>query len=183
MNDRRRRATEALRGLKVHQINDQTIVEALMSDELKAAFNGKEWSVDDWNLMVAEDIASMLEDDNDDSYMKLPKDANGEYIHLHDKMRNTATGEEFTVRGIGVNSDNPALVCGSVIFFRGNYGITGEYGHYCEHRKMPTVEDVLNDFFAEARDIHVLCDGYWDRVSDIVAKYSAKLRLREEEWI
>lgn len=180
MDNRRERAIEALRGIKASKVNNQRIVDALMSDELKDSFNKRVWRPDEWNLAVVEDIASLLESDTLDGYMKLPRDANGEYIHLYDRMHNTTTGEDFTAIAIGVTNCNPCIGHDAVYYQWGDSVVSGNC-HHCEHRKKTTVEDLLAELVADVRNIPPLCADYWREVDRAVAKYADQLTVKEEE--
>lgn len=180
MNNRRSRVAEALRDMKAYQINNQSLIETLLSDELKDSFDNKKWGIDDWNLRVADDIACLLDSDPDDGYMKLPRDANGEYIHLYDELHNTITNEDFTVIAIGVTNCNPCIGHDAVYYQWGDSVVSGNC-HHCEHRKKTTVEDLLAELAADVRNIPPLCTDYWREVDRVVAKYADQLTVKEEE--
>lgn len=90
--------------------------------------------------------------------VRLPKDADGEYIHIGDVMEWCDSGETLTVEGIGRD----------VLFY-----IDGENAEWTaarnkRHHHEPTVEDVLREF-AEGLGVPV-ADSY-------IAASAAKLRL------
>lgn len=96
----------------------------------------------------------------DAEMVELPKDADGEYIHIGDVMEWCDSGETLTVEGIG--SD--------VLFY-----IDGENAEWTaarnkRHHHEPTVEDVLREF-AYGLGVPV-ADSY-------VAAAATKLRLAE----
>lgn len=96
----------------------------------------------------------------DRELVELPKDADGEYIHIGDVMEWCDSGETLTVEGIG--SD--------VLFY-----IDGENAEWTaarnkRHHHEPTVEDVLREF-AYGLGVPV-ADSY-------VAAAATKLRLAE----
>ena len=91
-------------------------------------------------------------------YVELPKDVDGEYIHIGDVMEWCDSGETLTVEGIGRD----------VLFY-----IDGENAEWTaarnkRHHHEPTVEDVLREF-AYGLGVPV-ADSY-------VAATAAKLRL------
>ena len=101
-----------------------------------------------------------LADRMDRELVELPKDADGEYIHIGDVMEWCDSGETLTVEGIG--SD--------VLFY-----IDGENAEWTaarnkRHHHEPTVEDVLREF-AYGLGVPV-ADSY-------VAAAATKLRLAE----
>lgn len=101
-----------------------------------------------------------LADRIDAEMVELPKDADGEYIHIGDVMEWCDSGETLTVEGIG--SD--------VLFY-----IDGENAEWTaarnkRHHHEPTVEDVLREF-AYGLGVPV-ADSY-------VAAAATKLRLVE----
>ena len=98
------------------------------------------------------------------AYVKLPVDADGEYIHIGDLMAyedNTKPMEVVALvpPAVFLTEDGP------------------RYADMCRHYHAPTVEDVLREFFEEVGDgLHTL------KAVDtqvIIAKYAAKLRLAE----
>ena len=101
----------------------------------------------------------------DATTVELPKDADGEYIHIGDVMEWCDSGETLTVEGIG--SD--------VLFY-----IDGENAEWAaarnkRHHHEPTVEDVLREF----GDWYAHTKGGCDE-DGIIAEYAAKLRLAGE---
>jgi len=102
-----------------------------------------------------------LADRIDRELVELPKDADGEYIHIGDVMEWCDSGETLTVEGIG--SD--------VLFY-----IDGENAEWTaarnkRHHHEPTVEDVLREF-AYGLGVPV-ADSY-------VAAAATKLRLADD---
>lgn len=95
-------------------------------------------------------------------YMRLPKDENGEFIHLGDFME-SADEEPFYVTGIGKY----------VLFYGGD-------DEPCEwtsidnkvHHK-PTIEEILSEF---ACKIRYCCDK-----GAVIAEYAKKLRLADDD--
>ena len=107
------------------------------------------------------------------NYIPLPKDADGEYIHIGDVMEWCDSGETLTVEGIG--SD--------VLFY-----IDGENAEWTaarnkRHHHEPTVEDVLREFAEKVIDSQI--PSVHPTYEEAITEYAAKLRLAddgEEEW-
>ena len=92
--------------------------------------------------------------------VELPKDADGEYIHIGDVMEWCDSGETLTVEGIG--SD--------VLFYIDGENTEWTAARNKRHHHEPTVEDVLREF-AYGLGVPV-ADSY-------VAAAATKLRLAE----
>lgn len=97
--------------------------------------------------------------------VRMPKDADGEYIHIGDVMEWCDSGETLTVEGIGRD----------VLFY-----IDGENAEWTaarnkRHHHAPTVEDVLRQFLGECDSAISL--GYDEVPHEVFAEYAAKLRL------
>lgn len=104
--------------------------------------------------------------DTENGWVRLPVDADGEYIRIGDVMEWCDNGETLTVEGIG----------NDVLFY-----IDGENAEWTaarnkRHHHEPTVEDVLDEFFGKAN----LPDGTQTR-AEIIAEFAAKLRLAGED--
>lgn len=110
-------------------------------------------------------------------YIELPKDADGEYIHIGDEMETTNFGtvevEGFVHRAVAFYnySEQPAYLCTTP-------------ANLCRHYHAPTVEDVLLE---ACKAYHgLMIEGISDFAhdmpapSEIIAKYAAKLRLAEK---
>ena len=114
-----------------------------------------------------------LTDRIDSEMVELPKDADGEYIHIGDVMEWCDSGETLTVEGIG--SD--------VLFY-----IDGENAEWTaarnkRHHHEPTVEDVLREFAEKVIDSQI--PSVHPTYEEAITEYAAKLRLAdggEEEW-
>lgn len=114
-----------------------------------------------------------LADRIDSEMVELPKDADGEYIHIGDVMEWCDSGETLTVEGIG--SD--------VLFY-----IDGENAEWTaarnkRHHHEPTVEDVLREFAEKVIDSQI--PSVHPTYEEAITEYAAKLRLAddgEEEW-
>jgi hypothetical protein len=104
----------------------------------------------------------------DDTYMQLPRDVNGEVIHLYDAL----AGYGYPDGGVVCK----AIANGQMILVG---RITDTYREWllwdackCHRYKRPTVEDVLREFSDE---VQRCCD-----TEDTIAEYAKKLQLREE---
>lgn len=102
-------------------------------------------------------------------YIRLPVDADGEYIHIGDKV--TIYGRcVYEVDGIHFYKNNVSLS------YKGESGCGCDSANNFRHYHAPTVEDVLREFVTEFnRDDSELCDG------EIIEQFAAKLQLREDE--
>ena len=104
--------------------------------------------------------------------VRLPVDADGEYIHIGDVMEWCDSGETLTVDGIGRD----------VLFY-----IDGENAEWTaarnkRHHHEPTVEDVLREFTDEVWNR--CCEGATasdSGIDGLVAECAAKLRLAGED--
>ena len=104
-----------------------------------------------------------------DSCVQLPKDANGEYIHIGDVMENIY-GSVDVVEGI---------LSDRYLVLRDNDWLTirADLSH---HHHEPTVEDVLDEF-ASAYDRIGGEDEEHQKYLDLIAEYAAKLQLKEPD--
>ena len=116
-------------------------------------------------------IIDLLTDDdpNADEYIQLPRDENGEVIHLYDAL----AGYGYPDGGVVCK----AIANGQMILVG---RITDTYREWllwdaykCHHYKRPTVEDMLREFGDE---VQRCCD-----TEDIIAEYAKKLQLKETE--
>ena len=119
------------------------------------------------------DVVTAIADRIDSEMVELPKDKDGEYIHIGDVMEWCDSGETLTVEGIG--SD--------VLFY-----IDGENAEWAaarnkRHHHEPTVEDVLREFAEKVIDSQI--PSVHPTYEEAITEYAAKLRLAddgEEEW-
>ena len=108
----------------------------------------------------------------DTGWIRLPKDEDGEYIHIGDVME-----------WVHYEYDDPTIVrtvsgIGNGVFF----AWSDEQGRYAQyeapayrHHHAPTVEDVLREFVTEFnRDDTELCDG------EIIEMFAKRLQLKED---
>lgn len=105
--------------------------------------------------------------DTENGWVRLPVDADGEYIRIGDVMEWCDNGETLTVEGIG----------NDVLFY-----IDGENAEWTaarnkRHHHEPTVEDVLREFSCVLMGKREF-DG---DVTEAIAEYAAKLRLAGED--
>ena len=105
------------------------------------------------------------------AWVKLPVDADGEYIRIGDMMDSKVDhlfdGRPFEVRALVLCED-------------GWEAADGRFGNRYEpnslrHHHAPTVEDVLREFALKAAGRECMTMR-----SDLVDEYAAKLRLRED---
>ena len=114
------------------------------------------------------DVVTAIADRIDAATVELPKDADGEYIHIGDVMEWCDSGETLTVEGIGRD----------VLFY-----IDGENAEWAaarnkRHHHEPTVEDVLREFAEKITDSQI--PGVHPTYEESIAEYSAKLRLAND---
>lgn len=100
-------------------------------------------------------------------WVQLPKDADGEPIHVGDRMTPNGTDMDFKVRQMHFNGEWSLDLEG--------FGISWTCPDMCRHYHAPTVEDLLREFGKAWTD--------WTDGSpyDPIAKYAKKLRLAESE--
>lgn len=116
-------------------------------------------------------IADAIEREVEERYVELPKDADGEYIHIGDKLVSKHLEGNSVVECTRLTLTNGWMV---------GHGRLDGTPNLFVHHKPPTVEDVLNG----------LCLKYvklWNGEAskrerrEIVAEYAAKLQLKEDE--
>lgn len=96
--------------------------------------------------------------------MRLPKDADGEVIHIGDEMDFSEGVRGLTVIGVGTSSIHDSDMG---VFIRDDDGYTWFNARFLRHHK-PTVEDVLREF---SDDVQRCCD-----TENTIAEYAARLR-------
>lgn len=107
-------------------------------------------------------------------YVELPKDADGEYIHIGDVMEwidlEGKVSVTCTVEAVGVDA--------FIAWDKAN----GRYAQKCatayRHYHAPTVEDVLREFAEKITDSQI--PGVHPTYEEAIAEYAAKLRLAKE---
>ena len=107
-------------------------------------------------------------------FVRLPKDADGEYIHIGDRME-SGDGDVFIVSSVdyGLHSSHGR---GKFWMLWNEDADFYERACECRHHKQPTVEDVLDEF-ASAYDRIGGEDEEHQKYLNLIAEYAAKLRL------
>ena len=102
-------------------------------------------------------------------WVQLPKDADGEVIHVGDTVRWGDAGEPFEVKAIIYRAG-----CETEVGNGEQYGEVVAIG--CHHYHAPTVEDVLREF----------ANRWWtlpreESADELLADFAQRLQLREDE--
>lgn len=113
---------------------------------------------------------------DESAWVELPKDADGEYIHVGDAVTCgatvwTATGLKFLGEGWGI--------CCTVYNEYGGSGTSVYPPSDLRHHHEPTVEDVLRDMSTKLRQAWIGPETFDHNA--IIAEYAAKLQLRENK--
>lgn len=112
-------------------------------------------SADDWCAQHEDEMA-------EHGWVRLPKDADGEYIHIGDVMEwPDGSDEPFEVVGIGADT----------LYYMYDDSCEWTQASTKRHYKQPTVEDLLDEFVERWHDTH------HDDIPALKAEYAAKLRL------
>lgn len=149
-------------------------------DEIEEEFKGQELAHAFANSQVYEFANSLkgqlldfdkMDEQQDamaaNGWVKLPKDADGEPIHVGDKVVEVdEPAVPRTVTRINLAGDG-WLVCINGI---------GRRSDKYRHHHAPTVEGVLDEMLQRFSE-----DGYEGGMSDLIAEYAAKLRLAGDE--
>lgn len=103
-------------------------------------------------------------------FIELPKDRDGEYIHIGDVMEWPTTRETFEVVGIGDGT----------LFYIDNGSEQADWTGATtkRHYHAPTVEDVLREF---ANEVYADADNEIRDRDFLCAKYAKRLKLAEGE--
>ena len=88
-----------------------------------------------------EAIADEIEREVAERYVELPKDADGEYVHVGDVME-SGDGDVFTVSSVDYGL-HPSNGRGKFWMLWNEGADFYECAYECRHHKQPTVEDVL----------------------------------------
>ena len=120
-------------------------------------------------------VIDLLTDDDPsaDEYIKLPRDENGEVIHLYDQLA-------------GYGYPNGGVICKAIVndqmILVGR--VTDTYREWllwdaykCHHYHKPTVEDVLREFAVACED----AGNVGPEVQRLAGEYAKKLQLKEDE--
>ena len=159
--------------------------EALLAiaDRIDAAYEEALGSKIARAISVGEDgteFVSMPAKELSERYMELPKDADGEVIHVGDELRDGWHEQnQGEVEWLMLNNHGWWLMLKNNCerFYAHDFH---EWHH--RHRKPPTVEDVLREFTDailewSGKSGTVAEVGTW---SDVAAEYAAKLQLKED---
>lgn len=105
----------------------------------------------------------------DEHYQLLPKDADGEPIHVGDVME-WPDGKTFEVVGIGD---------GTLFYVEGDYDALADWtgASTKRHHHAPTVEDVLREF---ADEVYADADNEIRDRDFLCAKYAKRLTLADD---
>lgn len=133
--------------------------EEALQREHETAYDEGFASADDW---CAQHEDAMVEH----GWVRLPKDADGEYVHVGDRLEHT--------NGIFTANDMTISIDGIWRAWDGENGHTVLLAK-CRHYKQPTVEDLLREFADVVRKERVELATISD---ETIAEYAAKLRLR-----
>ena len=150
-----------------------------ITDELRDYFGKSKGMFTDHVLAIADRIdaeheAALLNVHTDlmdaSGWVRLPKDADGEYIHIGDKLvdKDDKLVKQAIVKCILYNEEGCAV---SDIDPHGCWYDTSLLRHY----HAPTVEDVLREFANECLTYATCVDDH--EVTDAIELYAAKLRL------
>ena len=123
----------------------------------------------------AESIIDMTDDAMaEHGWVRLPKDADGEYIHIGDVME-WPNGETFEVVGIGD---------GTLFYVEGDGDALADWtgASTKRHYHAPTVEDVVTDLCEHVWETALL-GGTWSDspVESYIADFAKRLRLAKED--
>lgn len=138
--------------------------------------NLREWVCDyypddDARYCELHKIADAIEAEIARDYMELPKDADGEPIHVGDRMENTECGvvtvDAVSPDGFAAYKQNGFAMYTPCVAGKG-------FKHHCP----PIVEGLLEEFAQKITDSQV--PGSRPAYDEIIAKYATKLELREE---
>ena len=108
-----------------------------------------------------------------DSCVQLPKDANGEYIHIGDVMEHVELGYALEVIAVGVDC---------FIAWNTHLNRYCQYdGKLFRHHHEPSVEDELTDLCEHVWESALLGTTWSDSpVESYIAEYAAKLQLKAQ---
>ena len=103
---------------------------------------------------------------DESQWVQLPKDADGEPIHIGDVMEWPTTGETFEVVGIGD---------GTLFYVEGDDDALADWtgASTKRHHHASTVEDVLREFA-----VRVAGDECMTMRTDVIAEYAKRLQLK-----
>ena len=134
-----------------------------ITDELR------KWLRDGKGSLLA--IADRIDAALAEHYVELPKDADGEYVHIGDRME-SGDGDMFIVSSVdyGLHSSHGR---GKFWMLWNEDADFYERAYECRHHKQPTVEDTLHELIGKALMLSEV-----DGENELVAEYSKRLTLR-----
>ncbi len=114
-------------------------------------------------------IADAIERELGEGYVELPRDADGEHIHVGDKL----VGKYL--------KGNPVVQCTRLTLtsdWMVGHGHQGGTANLFAHYKEPTVEDVLREFADLVREEQVERAQISD---EVIAEFAERLQLRDDD--
>jgi len=155
-----------------------------ITDELRDYIKEQQWCAKGVLTAIADRIdaahervrAESIIDMTDESmaehgFVRLPKDADGEYIRIGDVME-SGDGDVFIVSSVDYGR-HPSHGYGKFWMLWSDDADFYELAYKCRHHHAPTVEGVLREMIAAYMDTPL--DGSND--GEFFAKFAAKLRL------
>ena len=130
-------------------------------------------------------LIALLEQADPETHMELPVDANGEVIHIGDKVDPTKDLRDLTVMGVGTSIDSDSDM--GVFVCYDDYGYTWYNAMFLRHNHRPTIEEVLYACCNEYHEAMLLgtCDIPCDvpSLSEVINKHAERLReaVRDDE--
>ena len=117
----------------------------------------------------------------ENGWIRLPKDADGEYIHIGDEMEGVdkydslkkVMGKVITVSFESDGTTDVAIQAWGSDGKSWHRAYLDPYASVYRHYHAPTVEDVLHEFICDHEE------GVRNEV-DLIAEYAAKLQLKED---
>jgi hypothetical protein len=103
----------------------------------------------------------------------LPRDADGEVVHVGDEMVVGDYGYRFIVAGVGLADRT------DVLFETDGDKSDCFPAKVCRHYRPPTIEDVLREFAEKVTDSQI--PGTHPTYEEAIAEYTAKLQVKEDE--
>lgn len=120
-----------------------------------------------------------IEREVEECYIELPKDADGEHIHMSDEMESVYEGRAFIVKRLKYSEKHGWMIGGACKDDLSEYNLYASKNYAsknCRHHKPPTVKDVLKEFALEVdpgADVDI--SG-----AEVIAKFAKRLQLNEE---
>lgn len=146
-------------------------LDAAREQSFNAGFDDGFASADDW---LAQHEDAMREH----GWVKLPKDADGEYIHIGDVLAPPADCDDYVplqVTSLTYDGYEKEWFfdgeAGGFCGLAGQHMDVAGWTHYC---KQPTVEDVLREFAGTLASVE---NNWGSYVNDAIAEYAKRLKL------